>query len=88
MVRQSLETAVSSVAKQRLPDQIREYCSRHEPVKAFAGGKMTVGDAVEVYRGKVSSESVAQAALERTERFAGRNKAMTKGVIDRKAPRT
>jgi integrase len=53
LVRQSLETAVFSVAKQRLPDKIREYRSRHESVKAFAGGKMTVGDAVEVYRGKI-----------------------------------
>ncbi len=49
LVRQSLETAVFSVAKQRLPDKVREYRSRHESVKAFAGGKMTVGDAVEVY---------------------------------------
>jgi hypothetical protein len=38
LVRQSLETAVFSVAKQRLPDKIREYRSRHESVKAFAGG--------------------------------------------------
>src|SRR6266487_4380658 len=57
LVRQSLETAVFSVAKQRLPDKIREYRSRHESVKAFAGGKMTVGDAVEVYRGKVRANA-------------------------------
>ena len=48
LVRQRLESAVFSVAKQRLPDQIREYRSRHESVKAFAGGKMTVNDAVEL----------------------------------------
>jgi hypothetical protein len=48
LVRQSLETAVFSVAKQRLPDKIRDYRSRHESVKAFAGGKMTIGDAVQV----------------------------------------
>ena len=48
LVRQSLETAVFSVAKQRLPDKIREYRSRHESVKAFAASKMTVGDAVDV----------------------------------------
>jgi len=55
LVRKSLETPVFSVAKQRLPDKIREYRSRHESVKAFANGKMTVGDAVEVYLGKVRS---------------------------------
>src|SRR6266567_8355288 len=53
LVRKSLETPVFSVAKQRLPDKIREYRSRHESVKAFANGKMTVGDAVEVYLGKI-----------------------------------
>ena len=57
LVRQSLETAVFSVAKQRLPDKIREYRSRHESVKAFAGGKMSVGDAVEAYRGKVRANA-------------------------------
>src|SRR6266511_328584 len=55
LVRKSLETPVFSVAKQRLPDKIREYRSRHESVKAFANGKMTVADAVEVYLGKVRS---------------------------------
>jgi integrase len=53
LIRQSLDTAVFSVAKQRLPDKIREYRSRHESVKAFAHGKMTVRDAVEVYLRKV-----------------------------------
>lgn len=52
-IRQSLDTGVFSVAKQRLPDKIRDYRSRHESVKAFAGGKMTVRDAVEVYLRKV-----------------------------------
>jgi len=52
-----LETAVFSVAKQRLPDKIREYRSRHESVKAFGGGKMTVGDAVEAYLRKVRANA-------------------------------
>jgi integrase len=52
-IRQSLETTVFSVAKQRLPDKIREYRLRHESAKAFARGKMTVGDAVQVYLQKV-----------------------------------
>lgn len=56
-IRQSLQTAVFSVAKQRLPDKIREYRSRYESVKAFTHGKMTVGDAVEVYLRKVQANA-------------------------------
>ena len=55
-IRQSLETSVFSVAKQRLPDKIREYRSRHESIKAFASGKMTVGDAAEVYLQKINGK--------------------------------
>ena len=40
---------------QRLPDKIREYRSRHESSKAVAGGKMIVGDAVQVYLQKVQA---------------------------------
>ena len=53
LIRQSLDTAVFSVAKQRLPDMMRDYRSRNESVKAFAHGKMTVRDAAEVYLRKV-----------------------------------
>jgi integrase len=53
LIRQSLDTAVFSVAKQRLPDMMRDYRSRNELVKAFAHGKMTVRDAAEVYLRKV-----------------------------------
>src|SRR5204863_1469603 len=52
-IRQSLETTVFSVAKQRLPEKIREYRSRHESARAIADGKMTVGNAAEVYHRKV-----------------------------------
>jgi integrase len=55
LVRQSLETAVFSVAKQRLPEKIREHRSRYESVKAFATGKMTVNDAARVYLGKIDA---------------------------------
>ncbi len=55
LVRRSLETAVFSVAKQRLPDKLREYRSRHESVRAFAHGKMTVADAADVYLRKVGA---------------------------------
>ena len=57
LIRQSLNTLVFSVAKQRLPDKIREYRSRHESVKAFAHGKMTVRDAVEAYLRKVRASA-------------------------------
>jgi integrase len=53
LIRQSLETAVFSVAKQRLPDKMREYRSRHESAKAFAHGRMTVADAAEAYLRKI-----------------------------------
>ncbi len=55
-IRQSLETTVFSVARQRLPEKIREYRSRYESCQAFAVGKMTVGDAVEVYLQKVRAD--------------------------------
>ena len=56
-IRQSLETTVFSVAKQRLPEKMREYRSRHESARAFADGKMRVGDAVEVYLRKVRASA-------------------------------
>lgn len=42
-----------SVAKQRLPDTIREHRAKLESATAVAIGKMTVGDAVQVYLEKV-----------------------------------
>jgi integrase len=56
-IRQSLETTVFSVAKQRLPEKMREYRSRHESARAFADGKMTVGDAAEVCLRKVHASA-------------------------------
>jgi hypothetical protein len=56
-IRQSLETTVFSVAKQRLPEKMREYRSRHESAKVFADGKMTVGDAAQVYLLKVRASA-------------------------------
>src|ERR1700686_5077151 len=63
LVRQSLETAVFSVAKQRLPDKIREYRSRHESVKAFVGGKMSVGGTAQVYLGKVRANASLKSSM-------------------------
>ena len=56
-IRQSLDPTVFSVAKQRLPEKMREYRSRHESAKAFADGKMTVGDAAQVYLLKVRASA-------------------------------
>ena len=42
-----------SVAKQRLPETMREHRAKLESVTAVAAGKMTVGDAVQVYLEKV-----------------------------------
>jgi integrase len=49
----SLETTVFSVAKQRLPDMIRNHRAKLESVAAVAIGKMTVADATHVYLEKV-----------------------------------
>lgn len=57
LIRQSLETAVFSVAKLRLPDKIREHRSHNESVKAFASGKMTVSDAARVYLERVDASA-------------------------------
>jgi integrase len=48
LIRKSLETTVFSVAKQRLPDMIREHRAKGASTKAFANGKMTVSDAASV----------------------------------------
>jgi integrase len=49
----SLKTTVFSVAKQRLPETMREHRAKLESVAAVAIGKMTVGDAARVYLEKV-----------------------------------
>jgi integrase len=49
----SLKTTVFSVARQRLPDTIREHRAKLESVKAVATGKMTVGNATHVYLEKI-----------------------------------
>jgi integrase len=49
----SLETTVFSVAKQRLPEMMREHRAKFESAAAVAIGKMTVGDAARVYLEKV-----------------------------------
>jgi integrase len=49
----SLETTVFSVAKQRLPDTMRDHRAKLASVTAVAIGKMTVGDAARVYLEKI-----------------------------------
>ena len=53
LVWKSLKTATFSVAKQRLPDTLRDHRSKIESLTAFAEGKMTVGNAPDVYVQKV-----------------------------------
>jgi integrase len=55
LIRQSLGTTVFSVAKQRLSDKLSEHRSHHESVKAFASGKMSVGDAARAYLEKIDT---------------------------------
>lgn len=57
LIRQSLQTAVFSVAKQRLPDKIREYRSRYESGKAFSSGKMRVADAADAYLARMEASA-------------------------------
>lgn len=53
----SLETTVFSVAKQRLPDIIRDHRSRLESKRAVINGKMTVEDATQAYLVKVDANA-------------------------------
>jgi hypothetical protein len=53
LVWKSLKTATFSMAKQRLPQTLRDHRSKIEAFTAFTEGKMTVGDAAKVYRHKV-----------------------------------
>jgi hypothetical protein len=53
LVWKSLKTAMFSVAKQRLPETLRDHRSKIESLTAFAEGKMTVGNAADVYLQKV-----------------------------------
>ena len=53
LIWKSLKTATFSVAKQRLPDTLRDHRSKIESLTAFAEGKMTVGNAADVYLQKV-----------------------------------
>src|SRR5579862_285385 len=53
LIRKSLKTTVFSVAKLRLPDEIAKHRAVQENRKAFANGKMTFGNAVQIYRDKL-----------------------------------
>jgi integrase len=52
-IRKSLETTVFSVAQLRLPDAIEESRKIEESRRRFGNGKMTFGDAVQIYRDKL-----------------------------------
>ena len=54
-IRQSLETTVFSVAKQRLPDKMREHRTLNDSARSLVNGKMTVGEAAQVFLTKVDA---------------------------------
>jgi integrase len=56
-IRQSLETTIFSVAKQRLPDKIREHRATHESGHAFASGRMKVADSVQIFLSKTETNA-------------------------------
>lgn len=51
-IRKSLETTVFSVAQLRLPDAIKESRKIEEARQRFGNGRMSFGDAVQIYCGK------------------------------------
>jgi integrase len=53
LIRKSLKTSVFSVAKLRLPDTIKEHRGVAESRRRFGNGKLTVGDAVQIYKDKI-----------------------------------
>jgi hypothetical protein len=57
LVWKSLKTTTFSVAKQRLPDTMRDHRARLESFAAFADGKITVADAAEAYLHKVRASA-------------------------------
>jgi integrase len=56
-IRQSLETTIFSVAKQRLPDKIREHRAIHESGHAFASGRMKVADSAQIFLSKTETNA-------------------------------
>ena len=69
---EELENYDFSVAKQRLPDTLRDHRSKIESFTASAEGKMTVGDAAEVYLHKVhASASLKPRSKDYRETFHG-----------------
>ena len=57
IIRKSLKTSVLSVAKLRLPDAIREHRAKYEASDAVSTGKMTVSQAVEIYKDKTANDA-------------------------------
>ena len=55
LIRKSLETQVFSVAELRLPDKIKDHRKINEARRSFANGRMSFGDAVQVYRDKLAA---------------------------------
>lgn len=57
IVRKSLKTNVLSVAKLRLPDVMREHRAKYEASDAVIVGKMTFGQAAEIFKEKTANDA-------------------------------
>lgn len=57
LIRKSLETQVFSVAELRLPDKIKDHRKANEARRSFANGRMSFGDAVQIYQDKLALNS-------------------------------
>lgn len=57
LIRKTLKTSVFSVAKLRLPDTIKEYRVITDSRRRSRNGKMTVGDAIQIYKDKLKLNS-------------------------------
>lgn len=55
LIRKSLKTPVFSVAELRLPDEIKKHRKNQEARRNFATGKMSFGEAVQIYRDKLAA---------------------------------
>ena len=66
LVWKSLKTATFSVAKQRLRDTLRDHRSKIESFTAFTEGKMTVGNAADVYLQKVRASISLKPSIRRS----------------------
>jgi integrase len=72
LIWKSLKTSAFSVAKQRLPETIRDHRAKLESAAAFASGKMTVAAAIDAHLAKVrASASLKPRSVDYREMMVG-----------------